>query len=174
MNHQPTPNFTYKAYVAGKWNEPEVVRQVQQAFRDRGYTITHDWTSLEGTQDKHLMSKEELAKFRAKCAELDINGVKEADVVFVIMTDKDYAYRGTFTEIGCALGLEKIVILVCPSDDYQCATNCFFHHPDILRVKTVEEGLAIWWRPESKTSAPIQSPVPYQTPRPQPQKQKAA
>ena len=57
------------------------------------------------------------------------------------MFDKDYAYRGTFTELGCAIGRNKTIIIVCPGkDDYYCQTNCFYHHPLINHVESVEEG----------------------------------
>lgn len=121
-----------KVYVAGKWASVSVINSVQEKLRLQGHTITHDWTSFTPEQE---------LEYDTRRAILDANGVKAADVVFAIMTDKQYAYQETFTEIGCALGLDKEIIIVCPDDDYYCASNCFFRHPFITHVKTVEEGL---------------------------------
>ena len=77
----------------------------------------------------------------AKDALRDTTEVAKADVLLAVMLDDKYAYRGTWTEIGTAIGLGKRIILVCTglneekriSDEryeypYQCMTNVFFWH----------------------------------------------
>jgi hypothetical protein len=61
------------------------------------------------------------------------------------MDDPDYSYRGTFTEIGASLALKKPLVVVCPDDEkkHSCTTNCFFHHPNIMQVQTLEEAMNI-------------------------------
>ena len=92
-------------YLAGKWSDKEDISKKMTQLIDMGYEITHDWTKNES------ISREpsELSKF----AELDINGVLSADYMIVVMTDTKYAYRGTFTEIGCAIGSGKKILIYC-------------------------------------------------------------
>lgn len=133
-----------KVYVAGKWNEAAVINAVQAQLVTLGHTITHDWTAVEGIGQRDSMTEEERNEYRAHCAALDIAGVQNADAVLALMLDKTYPYRGTFTEIGCALGLGKHIVMVCPDNTYSCTTNCFFHHPSIKRVSTIEEALELF------------------------------
>lgn len=131
-----------KVYVAGKWTEIEVIHRVQEKLQEQGHTITHDWTRVEGMKDQLTFTPEQELEYDTRCAILDVNGVKDADLLFVVMTDKEYAYRGTFTEVGCGLGLSKQIVIVCPgTSDYYCTSNCFFRHPLITHVNTIEEGL---------------------------------
>lgn len=132
-----------KIYVAGKWTEIDIINDVQNKLRSQGHTITHDWTCIEGMGDQINFTPVQRLEYDTRCAILDINGVKEADLVFAVMSDKKYPYRGTFTEIGCALGLDKKIIIVCTGDDYYCISNCFFWHPNITHVKTIDEGLEL-------------------------------
>jgi nucleoside 2-deoxyribosyltransferase len=118
-----------KIYVAGKWSHKDFITEQMKLLQEMGYQITHNWTKNESI----TRSPEELSKF----AELDVNGVLHADVVLVYMTDKDYPYRGTFTEIGVALGSNKQILIVCPDKDSYCRTNCFFYHPHIKHFDTV-------------------------------------
>jgi nucleoside 2-deoxyribosyltransferase len=78
----------------------------------------------------------------------DVEGVMNAEVLIVIMDSgvKYYSYRGTFTEIGIALGRGIPIILYNPwidaSDINDMAkysrnvTNVFFWHDNITRVTT--------------------------------------
>lgn len=114
-------------YIAGKWSQKEEIRKIMSEITSLGYKITHDWTYNETLTN----SSKEMEKY----AELDINGVKNADIVLAIMTDVEYAYRGTFTELGCAIGLNKDIFIYCPQhnseDKSYCKTNCFYHHSSI-------------------------------------------
>jgi nucleoside 2-deoxyribosyltransferase len=103
-----------------------------------GCEITHDWTSYElAYTDRHERSR--------KCALADIEGVVTADIVVALLTDDDYAYRGTSSEIGAALaasritGSKKPLIWVVASKDPRetpeaelprCLTSCFMHTAD--------------------------------------------
>jgi nucleoside 2-deoxyribosyltransferase len=122
-----------KVYVAGKWDDRSTINTVQAELVKMGHHITHDWTSVEC-----------ISKSQADRAVLDINGVQKADAVLVLMLDETYPYRGTFTEIGCALGLNKYIVVVCPNDSYFCTTNCFYHHPMINHVATIDQALELF------------------------------
>lgn len=121
-------------YVGGKWTEKEFIRSIMDKLTLMGYRITHDWTSFETLDNAKL--------HRQTCADLDIQGVRDANIAIFLFTDPKYPYRGTFTELGAALALNKKVYVVCPDFDgasFECTTNCFFHHSSIQYVRTVEE-----------------------------------
>ena len=59
------------------------------------------------------------------------------------MDDADYSYRGTYTEIGCALGIGKPLHIVCPFEEGNTylQTNVFYWHQDITHHKSWAEFL---------------------------------
>ncbi len=117
-----------KLYVAGKWSDKDEIGKKIQEFRELGHTITHDWTQIETSLNQ---DPEALKKYSS----LDIEAVRECEMLIAWMTDPKYAYRGTYTEIGCALGLKKKVVIISEHTKYNpevyYTTNIFFHHPDI-------------------------------------------
>jgi hypothetical protein len=71
-----------------------------------------------------------------------------------VLDDDKYAYRGTFTEVGCAFGQNKSVVILCPgtstklSDDryeysHYCMTNVFFHHPNAIHATKFDQVVEI-------------------------------
>lgn len=133
-----------KLYIGGKWSDKEYIRSIMDRFVADGSEITHDWTAVETSsiEERKRMSPADAHNDRRKCADLDIKGVQDADVVMLFMTDPKYPYRGTFTELGAAIGLKKPTYIVCPEYDnntYECTTNCFFHHSSIIHCRTLEE-----------------------------------
>lgn len=122
-----------KIYVAGKWQEKEQVRQLQQGLRDRGHTITYDWTQQE----------EEGAVLHC-CALNDASGVIEADSLVARLVNP-LPYRGALAEIGMAIGLGKRVYIIghgCPHFIFECHplvtkfsnTKKFFDYMDRVGV----------------------------------------
>jgi nucleoside 2-deoxyribosyltransferase len=118
-------------YLAGKWSDKEDITHKMSQLTNMGHKITHDWTLNESV----TREPSDLGKF----AQLDIDGVLMADCFIGVMTDIKYAYRGTFTEIGCAIGTEKKIFIYCPDKESYCKTNCFFYHPSIVHFNTWEE-----------------------------------
>ncbi len=113
-----------KIYLAGKWTDKAGIREKMARIQALGHTITHDWTKAE-TQKTLTQMK--------LYAGLDVKGVIEADIVILLFEDNSYAYRGTFTELGVALGqrelgFRKEIWVVCPDADAYATTNVFFHH----------------------------------------------
>lgn len=115
-----------KIYLAGKFHDERMPARMQ-ALRERGFQITHDWTI-----DKDAPLKE--------AAILDINGVRDCDVVLAVMDDESYSYRGTFAEIGCAIGLNKRILVVNANPGTECTNLCFYHHPQIEHCGSFEEA----------------------------------
>ena len=122
-------------YVAGSYPGRGAIPPYIDSLSALGYQCTWDWTSAEAHSSNH----EQMGFFAAK----DIEGVMNADVLIAIIDNKDYAYRGTFTEIGCALGLGIPVVVFCPHphDEVYARSNCFFCHPAIRHVSTWDEAI---------------------------------
>jgi len=124
-------------YVAGKWADREEIGKFIDHLPPQ-FQATWNWTK---TEDNHV----DISKM-ARAASNDIRGVQKAKVLVVMMTDPEYAYRGTWTEIGAALALGKPVICMAPWFDGKvgssATSNVFFHHPSIVHVKTRDQVLA--------------------------------
>lgn len=126
--------MTLKIYVAGKWGDRENISKYIQDIQNHGFEISYDWTKNE---IQECRTREEMSFF----AEKDMNGVKTSNVVVILITDKDYAYRGTFTEMGGALALNKTIFIVNPFEKAECHSNIFYWHPLIYHVNSWEKLL---------------------------------
>ena len=127
-----------KIYLAGALKNKIFIRQKMTELQQLGHQITHDWTKFETIPL--------IDEFPRRAVD-DINGVKETDLLIAIMDDAKYAYRGTFTEIGCALGLNKNVLILCPVIEGEknfCQTNCFYYHPLVQHFTTWNDLLEIF------------------------------
>ncbi len=148
-----------KIYVASSW---KCRRRIKAMWIDKleemGHEITHDWTIMEDERLDTIGNPLRDLNYHRKCAEADIQGVIDADLLLVIMDSpiKIYSYRGTFTEIGIRIGANRIlknegkkqapIILYNPwidSDDInemikhsRTVSNVFFWSDDITRVMT--------------------------------------
>ena len=152
-------------YVAGKFSDFPFIRKVKRELledpegyhtskaRDRDIALkdTYDWTIAAEkvlSEDPDFLSLE-------KGAEYDIGGVKDANLLVVVFNDDYYAYRGSFTELGCALGGAGKRVFVLDTNyrghttakeevkhrpKTSPATNCFYWHPDIrCRVNNIDD-----------------------------------
>jgi nucleoside 2-deoxyribosyltransferase len=116
-----------KIYVAGAYSDQLTVQSVQQRLRSQGHTITHDWTNRQGTS-------------ALEDAECDWRGVKEADLIVLVFSVVDHAYRGTFTELGLALAHGKrIVALRLVDGEYR--HNPFLQLPQVKHAYALEDIL---------------------------------
>jgi hypothetical protein len=64
------------------------------------------------------------------------------------MTRKDHVYRGTFCELGASIMRDTLrnkkkrtIILSHVGEDTYAKSLCFYHHPDIVHVNTIDEAL---------------------------------
>jgi len=118
----------------------QIHQAMEELKRTANITITHDWTQAENG----IRSAEDSRHWSI----LDVDGVKAADAVVALLYEPLYHYRGTWTEVGVALGLGKPVLLYCPwlsayPDDHPDraktpAGNVFFYHPGVATVTTWE------------------------------------
>lgn len=120
---------TKRIYVAGQYERKNVIKQVIEDLKHSGYSITHDWTKTENVMNMNL--KESAAS--------DIEGVRQADVLVCIMDNPAHEYRGTWTEVGCALGLDKRVFIFIPNlHENACASNVFCYHENVCVFENME------------------------------------
>ncbi len=116
-------------YVAGGWPFRHRIKPIMDELKSKGYQINSGWIDREN----RINTPEDYGR----CAYLDTEEVRASDILLAIMDDDSYAYRGTWLEIGCAIGLDKKVVLLCPgtttntSDgeydhSYYCIRNVFF------------------------------------------------
>lgn len=138
-------------YVAGKLDDVDAVRSVQQKLHDATHVIIQNWTSNKDGLSSTLAERDAV---RRKCADDNIKGVKSVDLVFILFTDPKYEYRETCCELGAACVLGKKVVAVCPHykalppncafvDEPEYAKNYFFQATGVQRCATIEEGLAL-------------------------------
>ena len=137
-----------KIYVAGKFADAHKIRKIMNQFETRNCIITEDWTPNYDACMRHQEEKntsevdyDDIRRFR-KNAEDDTKGVTNADLLFAMMDDEEYAYRGTWCEVGMAIALNIPVILYCPTDNSKQRLNVFFHHPNNKIVSTLMNGFA--------------------------------
>lgn len=153
------PGRSSKIYVAGSWAQRAYLQVKMNELRKLNYVVTSDWPTFETKLDN--------PDDYAECSRLDIDGVVNADTVLAFMTDSIYPYRGTYTEIGCAIGSGRRIILICDgictkknrndqkksdermSDNFEftfshtCMNNVFFWDPRIEHVATFDDALKL-------------------------------
>lgn len=133
-----------KLYVAGpfvgKDDVASVEFDIQEEFGVSVEIVSH-WRQREGGLE--LMPQNAI---------LDLEELNQADALVAVMPAqfRTYPFKGTFTEIGYALGQKKHVFIVGEFDqrfsrnqrnncgvfeyDYEAANNVFFWHKDIELV----------------------------------------
>jgi len=137
-----------KFYLCGCWNRQDDIASKCADLESLGLRCTEKW--FDGSHDSTSMEYDAL---------MDIRGVEMADVVIAVMTEKDYAYRGTFTELGAALALKKIIIVLSLPEESQCKTNTFFRHIRGHHVTSWQSVLSILGARDK--AKPRTQPPPY-------------
>jgi nucleoside 2-deoxyribosyltransferase len=135
-----------RIYVAGSFKEKKNINDKWiKLLEEKGYEITHNWTNYEG-ENRRERCKHTQQFFALK----DMQGVKRADCVVVIMDRQEYTYRGTNFEMGVATGAGIPILLFDPLwkdeftkvEDFSThATNVFYFTPGITHVNTEEQLL---------------------------------
>ena len=134
-----------KIYTASGWPFRQEIAKLNVRLMDKCYDVVSTWIEAEtgiSTPEDYSVD-----------AMRDVAQVCGCDILLAIMIDPDYTYRGTWTEIGMALALNKRIIIVCPGTaikesntkytfSHHCMTNVFYWHPRIQRVQTFEEALS--------------------------------
>lgn len=136
-----------KLYIAGAFKDAEKIAQHNKRFEELGHEVISKWTSREPGAIHNI-------EMKAQLAACDRDEVVEADALIIDFTDTQYAYRGSFTELGIAAGCiacgqNKKIIAICPVEwneaneaSHYCATNVFFSLPEVTLVSTIDEAIS--------------------------------
>lgn len=115
-----------KFYIASSLSNYEKVSNLSCLLKNAGWEHTFDWTL-------HCHVKEIVVETLKAIAEKEYEGIKNSDIV-IILTPQG---RGTHTELGMALALNKKVYL-CHHDDtyFKCDdnTSAFYWLPQVNQL----------------------------------------
>jgi len=116
-----------KYYIATKLENHAEHNKLRDVLNNRGHQITYDWT-YHGPVYSHGLERVR------EVAQLEINGVLDADVVVVLWPGG----RGTHVEMGIALAQQKPVIFVSDVEAHHQATTetCAFYHAPTVALCT--------------------------------------
>ena len=115
-----------KFYIASRLENSEMVQKVSVILKHWGWLHTYDWT-------KHGSVQKEGENRIREVAENEIKGVKEADIVIVLLPGG----RGTHAELGAANILDKPVLIWGATDEFfmQDERTCaFYWNNNVKRV----------------------------------------
>lgn len=120
-------------YLAGPSRGWEWCHQLKKALVSNGYSITHDWMAEFSQPDLKIAGM----LWPARCADNDVLGVRQADIVLARVIPF-IETTGMWFELGLAVGLGKEVLVWL---DYQnpLATNKAEVHDHDELCKEVKE-----------------------------------
>ncbi len=117
-----------RVFVASAFPTRMAASDLMDSLRKRGLVITCDWTKPSSTES------------RQEIAAADFQGVTSAQLLVAVMTLTDYDYKGTFTELGIALGAGVPILIITPfhktSNTAVCARNVYWALPELVHGPT--------------------------------------
>lgn len=123
-----------KFYIASRLENYKQVGELSRILKSAGWVHTYDWTS-------HGSMKATDCKTLETIGINEYNGVKDADIVIVLTPQG----RGTHTEFGMAIALNKKIYL-CHADDkyFKCDdnTSSFYWLPQVNQFIGTTEDIA--------------------------------
>jgi hypothetical protein len=124
-----------RVYVAARFTEKDMVRNIYAQLEKLGFSIASDWTVHENIKpyDRHEL-------IAGEYSEEDINGAMDSDI-FILITSAE-AGTGVSAELGAALAnhrLESKPIIYVVGEFAK--TSAFHYHPYVIRKSTVQEVL---------------------------------
>lgn len=122
-------------YVASAYEDWEKTRTAQAALRERGWTVTCDWTAEVEKYPPGAVAPpwDQIAAARA-----DLDGVRAADAFLLLTPDRKDRGCGCWTELGVAIDRKKCVVIAGPQ-----RTRSVFCHLSAAKVETVEEAINV-------------------------------
>lgn len=117
-----------RLYIATGYNNWAEHNRVRNILMAHGHTLTFDWT-LRRDNPMGL----------AEAGECALDGILRADTVVVLLAGA----RGTYAEIGIAIGKRKRLLIVGTTEDFRPdAYGCpFYHTTTVRRFLSVEDML---------------------------------
>jgi nucleoside 2-deoxyribosyltransferase len=116
-----------KIYVAGPWKHRDKARIAADQLTLAGHTVISRWLREHEDSIHHVALQRE--------AMHDVQDLEQCSAVVYLNIEKS---EGKATELGMALALGKLVILVGEREN-----NVFLHLPQIQRVDTVQEAIKL-------------------------------
>ena len=116
-----------KFYLIGKFATRETIGERIKVLESLGHECAHNWTK-----------KENYTAPKSEQVYKDLMGVTNAELVIAVIDNPNYHYRGSFAEIGCALGQGKRVHLITNNCEKGSVTHCFLSHKNIIKFSTWE------------------------------------
>lgn len=129
--------MTLRVYVAGSSAELPRAKEAIAACGARGWEVTLDWPALvekHGGRANRGLSHDE----RSVAANLTLNAVCRADVFWLLVPSIDAPSRGCWVELGTALHVADVAMVVCSGDTEQ-SVFCV----NLIEKKTDAQALAV-------------------------------
>lgn len=122
-----------RVYVASKFEDKHIAQHAMKQLRAVGHEITHDWT----VEDDSKAEPGRLDEYHAVCAERDIEGVQDAEVLVIFPHNQG---KGLYVELGIALG--AAIPIVCVSKGLDLPSCIFLKVEDVHHVETIEQAIS--------------------------------
>lgn len=119
-------------YVGGRTKNVAEVNLIQEVVMERGHSITHDWTDVEGEGKGEIRDDWKNDPNRARqVAALDFLGVAKADGMILCGygCEEGGGGLGCFIEAGVALASGVPLVILGP-----CRESVFWYSPFTLKV----------------------------------------
>lgn len=121
-----------KIYVAGKFEEKDIVLEIYQKLEEMGHSVSYNWTTHNNIKP---YSKNQ--KIASQYAQNELNGILDSDI-FIYLTNK--TGHTLFMEFGTALANLKITgkPQIYAFGKHNVDSTWFFN-PLVKRIDTLDE-----------------------------------
>jgi hypothetical protein len=122
-----------RAYVAGRFGDWRIVRQVQDVLRADGYRITYDWTVHAEAGENERDGSMSTDAMRA-AAETDLRAAADADLFVLACVGDMRDALGCYVELGAAAHAgARIDVISAPRE------SIFWHLPHVVTFAGLDE-----------------------------------
>lgn len=129
-------------YVAGKFSCAHMIDVlIKKISLDTGMYCTYNWAHVAHINNKEQKQEPSSRAYLADQAQKEIQGIRDAHFVILYINDPTYAYRGTNTELGMAIALNKPIFIY---HDYKKATTEDVLIDPVPMNNWVQECKPIW------------------------------
>lgn len=126
-------NNKHKFYIGSSLKNYKLVDYYANRLKENGFEQTYDWVSNLDVKD---ISKQILMQY----AKSEQQGIEESDVVIILLPGG----RGSYIELGMALGLDKKIFLCSENKEEFTIYNtvAFYELPNITKlIGTADENI---------------------------------